>query len=139
MFNSFNWSVPFMLPAKMLREFFVAKVRVSCPVYFTEKHIILGQSHNKQSKRNKIDRTILFLFDYLLCHCPKIYLFVNDTQQYIIKAAYIIFHNSNALLIFTNYIKFRITLQPPIYFLLQKFKYSFHHSVLKIFILLFLP
>jgi hypothetical protein len=24
---------------------------------------------------------ILFLFYYLLCYCPKLYLFVNDTQQ----------------------------------------------------------
>jgi hypothetical protein len=24
---------------------------------------------------------ILFLVDYLLCSCPKLYLFVNDTQQ----------------------------------------------------------
>jgi hypothetical protein len=25
--------------------------------------------------------SILFLFDYLLCDCPKFYLFINDTQQ----------------------------------------------------------
>jgi hypothetical protein len=38
----------------------------------------LGQPHNKYST-NKIFTTILFLFDYFLCDCPKLYLFVKDT------------------------------------------------------------
>jgi hypothetical protein len=38
--------------------------------------------HQERIKTNvDLLMSILFLFDYLLCDCPKLYLFVNDTQQ----------------------------------------------------------
>jgi hypothetical protein len=53
MSNSLNRSLPFMLPAKILCEFFVAKVYVTCPAYLTKKDIIWDSRTTNNKKETK--------------------------------------------------------------------------------------
>jgi hypothetical protein len=69
----------FMLINDAFQSYISIRVRLKVT---QEKGRNMQRCHQRRIKTNVVSAvSVLFLFDYLLYDCPKLYIFVNDTQQ----------------------------------------------------------